>query len=180
MIRPTPITTSFSAGRAALTAVLLATAALSAQAADYTFAGLTDSGPLNPAPFSGSFSFDDPAPGFDGAIALDALSLLFAGQSYTLASADAGTAPVAWFAAGSLLGIDYQDSGAADPATRPHVQLLAGWIDISEAYFSYDTTGSGVEGFGSLGISAVPEPAGWALLLAGLGLVGLLGRRRSA
>jgi hypothetical protein len=163
-----------------LAAALLACAGLSAQAASFTFSGVTDSGSLDGTAFSGSFSYAGPAAGFDGSIDLSAFSLRFAGNSYALGGADAGTTPVAWFSAGSFVGLDYQDSSAADPALRPVVNLVAGFTQFSEAYLAYDTTGGGIEGFGSYTVTAVPvpEPASGAMLLAGLGLVGLLVRRR--
>lgn len=103
---------------------------------------------------------------------LSAFQLSFAGQSYTLATADVFTTPAAVFASGSLIGIDYQDADAANPGLRPWVQLVAGFTELSEAQFAYDTKGNGVEGFGSYAVTAVPEPGTVALMLAGLGLLG--------
>ena len=166
-----------------LLAALLACAGLQAHAAAFTFVGTTDSGSLAGTAFSGSFSYADPAAGFDGSVDLSAFSLGFAGQTYTLAGADVGTTPLAWFAAGSFIGIDYQDSSAADPALRPWVSLVAGFSQFSEAALAYSTSSAGVGGFGSYSVSAVPEPASWALLFAGMagvgGIMGVAARRRA-
>lgn len=166
--------------RHALAAALLAGAALPAAAADFLFSGSTDSGSLNPATFSGTFSYADPLAGFDGSVTLSAFSLSFAGQAYTLAGADAGTQPVAGFVAGSFVGIDYQDTRATLPGPRPQVLLTAGFTALDQAFFSYDASGAGVEGFGSYTVSAVPEPAAAALWLAGLALLGSARRRLNA
>ena len=162
-----------------LLAALLACAGVQAQAVDFSFAGITDSGSLVGTAFSGSFSYAEPAPGFDGSADLSAFSLSFAGQAYTLAGADLGTTPLAWFAAGSFIGIDYQDSCAADPALRPLVSLVAGFSQFSEAALAYSTSTAGVQGFGSYSVSAVPEPASWALLLAGAAGISAVARRRA-
>jgi hypothetical protein len=161
-----------------LTATLLACAGLSAQAASFTFSGVTDSGSLLGTAFSGSFSFTDPTPGLDGGVDLNAFSLNFAGNSYSLASADAGAVPDAFFSAGSLIGVEYQSTSSADASLRPHVQFTAGFTDLNQAFFSYDATGAGVEGYGSYSLSAVPEPASCALLLVGLAAIGMVARRR--
>ena len=150
-------------------ACLLACASLGAQAATFNFSGVTDSGPNIGVAYSGSFSFADPAPFFNDSVDLDAFSLDFMGETYTLADAD--FTPLAWFAFGNFLGVDYFSSGPG----RPEVALVAGFFDLSEALFSY--TVSGDQGLGSLAFVAVPEPASLALALAGLALMGGLGAR---
>lgn len=162
--------------RAATLATILALASLGSQAALVNYTGKTDPiGPLPDAPFSGSFSYADPGAGFDGQVALDSFSLDFAGQTYTLAGADAPA--VAWFVAGSFVGIDYFDFDSGSPA----VAFTAGFSDLSEASFSYFVGDSqGLGGFTSLtAVTTVPEPATASLLLlAALG--GAAARRRSA
>lgn len=162
--------------RALAAALLLAGVATQASAGLYTFAGSLDSGSLAGTAFSGSFAFADPGAGFDGSVALSAFTLDFAGQHYDLLGAD--YAPVAVFAAGSLLGLEYADADAANPALRPHVQFVAGFTQLAEAYLGYDASGAGYEGFGGYQVTAVPEPGTVPLVLAGLGLVGAVLRRR--
>ncbi len=167
--------------RRVLAALLLASGAAAAQAASFSFTGFTDSGPLTGQAFSGSFSYDEPLSGFDGSVALQAFALDFAGNAYNLATADASTTPVAAFAAGSFIGIDFQDTATLDLDLRPQVQFTAGFFDLNQAFFSYvgrDALGSPLQGFGSYSVSAVPEPAGLALALAGLTTLAALRRRR--
>ncbi|HYN62664.1 MAG TPA: PEP-CTERM sorting domain-containing protein [Rubrivivax sp.] len=163
--------------RCAMAAALLAGVGLFARAAPINFDGTVDSGPLNDSAFSGSFSYADPLPGYDGSVDLDVFSLQFDGQSYSLLTTDPLSTPVAWFAGGNLLGVDYLSDGSV----LPQVSMLAGFTDTSEASFGYDTSGKGIEGFGSINFqarSSVPEPATLALALASLALLGATARRR--
>lgn len=166
----------------ALAALLMAGPTAPAAAADSLFvlSGTTDSfGPLPDLAFQGQFAYDSSAvaDGFSGDIALSSFSLHFAGQTYDLASADAGTMPLASFAAGQFLGIGYVDADASDSAQRPHLTLVPGFFTLADdAYLAYEVAGLG--GYGSYSVSAVPEPASLALLLGGLGLLGAAHRRR--
>jgi len=155
--------------RRASAAALLCLASASAAAADYSFSGLTDSGPLAGSAFSGSFSFDTAVS--DGDVALTAFSLDFAGQHYGLEPDS-----VATFAGSILIGLNHDDLGSSDTAVRPNVQFTA--ADWSGAAFWYEGA-LGDVGFGSYSITAVPEPESWALLLAGLGVLGAVRRRQA-
>lgn len=154
-----------------LAALLLATLP-AAQAATYSFSGMMDSGSLIGQSFFGNFSFDDfGLTGIGSEIrGLSSLSLNFAGQTYTLADADVA-ADVSYLD-GALLGLSYSAS-----ALDPKVAFVAGFNDASDAFLAY--TKAGIDGAGSVIYAAVPEPEQYAMLLAGLGLVGLLARRRA-
>lgn len=164
-----------SLARRGIVAATLLAATLPAAAALFSFSGLTDSGPLPDSPFSGQFSFADPAAGFDGPVALDSFTLLAFGQTYTLADADSPA--MALFVGGTFTGVDFFDQDSLDLDVRPGVSLVAGFFDPLDASFSYEAA-DGL-GFGSITFepAPVPEPATLAAVLAGLALLGR-GRRR--
>ena len=156
-----------------LLAALLLFAA-QAQAASFTFNGVTDSGPLPGLTFSGQFSYSDTGLPSDGDQALSSFSLSFGGQTYSLASA--GAPPTASFANGSFVGLSYVDDASVDTALRPQVTFVPGFFSLSESYLAYVGSG-GQGGYGSYGISAVPEPASALLMALGLGLGAVMKRR---
>lgn len=146
-------------------------AALSpAQAAVQTYAisGTLDSGFYIGESFSGSFSFDDAALNGlgDEWLGVSSLNLDFLGSSYALADADA-PAEVGFYD-GAFLGLSYSVS-----SSDPQLALIAGTFDASDAFFAYDTA-AGISGAGSVIYAPVPEPRDWMLMLAGIGLVGMM------
>lgn len=159
---------------AALTGLL---AAQTAAAADFTFDGVVDSGPLAGQAFSGVFGFDEAGvtPGLDGDLPLTHFALSLGGTSFSLASADAP----AWasFAGGVFVGLAYVDTDSPSAGAALQVALVPGFAVLDEAYLAYETADA-LAGFGSYGVSPVPEPAAAALWLAGL--AGLAWRWRSS
>ncbi|TBO27861.1 hypothetical protein EYS42_15605 [Aquabacterium lacunae] len=157
----------------------LSLCSLHASAASFTFSGVTDSGPLAGATFSGQFSHADSPDGLplDGDLPLSSFSLSFNGQTYTLAPDS-----LAAYAQGQFLGLVHADTTSTDTALRPHVALVPGFTDLSEAHFFY-TGAQGDTGFGSYTVTAitpVPEPTLPVLALCGVGVAALAARRRAA
>jgi len=68
--------------------------------------------------------------------------------------------------------------GYTDVATT--LALVSGNNTLTFSYNNYNPQGLGDESWGlsDISVSAVPEPANWAMLIAGFGLVGAAARRR--
>jgi MYXO-CTERM domain-containing protein len=153
----------------------LALASQAASAATFNFTGVVDFSAASPSLVGQSiavaFSYDDVAAalaGPDGAVDLLSLDVSFLGQTYHLPQAvDA----YAQFEGGLLVG---PNAGFADVAGGA-LQLQSFW---GSSGFAYSLNGA--DSLGDLSVSAVPEPASWALGLAGLGLLGAVVRRRAA
>jgi len=70
--------------------------------------------------------------------------------------------------------------GYTAPATFSHIFALGGEITLAFGVVDVlDHNGSSALLVDNMRIAPVPEPETWAMLLAGLGLIGLLARRRS-
>jgi len=151
---------------------LLALAALvltgAAQASPFIFTGSFDTNPTNTV-ITGQFDFDDSlvaAGAGDGPFVLSALSVNFMGQSYSLSGA---TDPYVQFEGGSMTG-----PNALFTLGGGNTLALQSFFGASA--FTYSS--GNVDMLGTLTISAVPEPASLALMLAGLGGVGYAATRR--
>lgn len=155
---------------------LLLLGATSAHAAinTYTFSGTLDSGVFNGETFTGQFSFSDAALTRmgDEYLAVDSMNLDFHSQTYT--QGNAAAVPGAAFTDGTFLGLSFSVE-SSDPA----FSLIPGFSNVAEAYFGYAPS-VGNSGFGSVTYTLVPvpEPKSYAMLLAGLGLIGFVVRRR--
>lgn len=154
-----------------ITAALgLMVAAPAAQAAiqSWNFSGAVDSGSLLGETYSGSFSFDDATlTGMDAEwLAVANLSMTFNGSAYTQVDVVAGAAVEVGYQDGEFLGLSYSVDAVANPFT-----FVAGSNDASDALFAYDN------GAGNVIYASVPEPKDWMLLLAGIGLVGVMVER---
>lgn len=159
-------------------ATLLCAAVPAAQAATYSFSGMMDSGSLIGESFTGNFSFDDfGLTGVDLEIrGLNSLSLNILGNTYTVGNAD--SMPDVSFLNGSFLGLSYSVT-----TNTLGFSVIPGFSDTSESYVAYDKLSGGniVDGqssYGSIVYLPVPEPETYAMLLAGLGLMGLVARHR--
>jgi hypothetical protein len=164
--------------RKTVLAALLLAALPAAQAAiqNYSFSGAIDSGAYLGQNFSGSFSFDDAGPFTIDAgdasakwLSVTSFSMSFLGN-YNLTNAISATEVK--YVNDSFAGLGYSvDTGALQ------FSLVAGSSNASDAFLAYDTT-AGLSGAGTVIYAAVPEPESYALLLAGLGLMATVARRR--
>jgi hypothetical protein len=69
---------------------------------------------------------------------------------------------------------------SVDSIARPATQIgtFSFTVNAGDSYGFYVSTTDGALGRGALTVGAVPEPASWAMLIAGFGLVGAAARRR--
>jgi hypothetical protein len=162
---------TFKKSLAAVSFGLLFAAIAPAQAAvqNYTFSGTIDAGSLLGESYAGSFSFDDAALTGAGAewLAVDSLSMNFMGGNFTQDDAVAPSIAEVGYYDGAFLGLSFSVDAAANPFT-----FVTGSVDTSDAFFATDSSS------GSLTYAAaVPEPRDWMLMLAGIGLVGVMVER---
>ena len=159
-------------------AVLVAMPAAQAAEQHWQLTGVTDSGPLAGQSFSAVFSFDDALlSGFgDETIDVTGFNAQVFDMSYS--DADLAAAPTVSFLDGMLLGLNAVYEGGS--ALVPGFAFISGYFDAAEGYFSYELQADGgpLAGFGSYALAPVPEPEQAALLLAGLGLIAGVARRR--
>ena len=150
-----------------------------AQAAthSYSFSGSMDSGVFDGSSFSGNFSFDDTTGEADSDW-LDVLwykvsSINFSFLDINYSKANAAPAPEVAFHNGELLGLS-----ASFLAGDPQLTFVAAYPgSVEPAFLAYDTT-VGFSGAGTVMYLPVPEPDPSSMLLAGLGLLGVLVSRR--
>lgn len=158
----------------ALAAALLAVFP-AAQAATYSFSGMMESGSLIGESFTGLFSFDDSSLSKTGEeyLGVGSLSMNFLGNVWNLSHLESGSAAEIKFYDGIFAGLSYSAKLGSTAFTA-----TPGFADTSDAFVAYDNS-LGLSGAGSVIYAAVPEPDAYAMLLAGLGLMGLVARRRA-
>lgn len=159
---------TFKKSLAAVSFGLLFAAVAPAQAAvqTYTFSGVIDAGSLLGETYAGSFSFDNASLTSAGAewLAVDSLAMNFMGNSFTQADAVAPSIAEVGYYNGAFLGLSFSADTAGEPFS-----FVTGSFDTSDAFFATDSSS------GSLTYAAaVPEPRDWMLMLAGIGLVGVM------
>lgn len=157
-------------------AALLVAVLPAAQAATqtYAFSGSLDSGALIGESFSGQFSFDDATLTLSGEeyLGVDTLGLNFLGANWGLGQLDAGALAEVKFVEGVFAGLSYSATLAGTS-----LSLVPGFMDTSDAFLAY-TPSVGLEGAGNVIYAPVPEPQTYAMLLAGMAIMGTMAARR--
>ena len=161
----------------ALAAVLMA-GFPAAQAATqmYSFNGTLESGALLGESFSGQFSFDDAALTLSGEeyLNVDRLGMSFLGANWGLGQVDTGAVTEVKFVDGVFAGLSYNATlGTTGFSTIP------GSFNASDAFVAYTTT-LGNDGTANVIFAPVPEPSSYAMLLAGMAIMGVIARRRQS
>lgn len=154
--------------------LLLALPASQAATQSYFFNGTLESGALMGNSYQGQFSFDDASLTLTGEeyLGVDSLAMSFLGSQWSLALADAGAVTEVKFVDGAFAGLSYNATlGDTGFSTIP------GSFDATDAFVAYTTT-LGNDGTGNLIYAPVPEPESYAMLVAGLALMGAMARRR--
>jgi hypothetical protein len=157
-------------------AALLVAVLPAAQAAtqSYAFNGTIDSGSQTGESFSGQFSFDDAALGLSGEqyLGVDSLDMSFLGAHWGLGQLESGAAAEVKFVDGVFAGLSYAAS-----LNGTSVALMSGTVDTTDAYLAY-TPATGFEGDATVIYAPVPEPQTYAMLLAGMAIMGTMAARR--
>ena len=121
---------------------------------------------------------------------VDIFNFTVGGTNHTILASAVGIAPDGTPTAGVIsdLTLDlYAGSGATGSALQTHLSVDGSLIDLATVLASGDysarisgTANGEVGGGFQFAIAAVPEPAEWMMLLAGLVVVGFMARRKSS
>ncbi len=165
---------------AALVALCLQTNALAADTASYTITGSANNWTLD-------FTFTN-------GIGSNNLDIYFVGVD--IPDGSFVSAPANWTNFGGYMGYNITpfNYGASIPDMIQNGESVSGFKFLSTASnaptsinwfaYHYDWVNGGAQGnpveFGTATVSAVPEPETYAMLLAGLGVMGAVARRRKA
>lgn len=162
----------------------LFSAVLPAQAAvqNYTFDGAIDSGIYLGQSFSGSFSFDDATVDNFGSdvVSLLSFNMSFLNTGWTLANATGypTVEPDVSFQDGSFLGLSISFD-----TSEVGFSIIPGFSNEFDSFITTATPQGLEAGSGNVVYSqtaAIPEADTYAMLLAGLGVMGAVARRRKS